>query len=169
MVDKDEYETPAYAVFPILKYLKAGSKIWCPFDREPSNFTKVLRINNFQVVCTHIKYNEDFLKIIKDCDYIISNPPYSKLSEILERLFKLNQKFAMLIPINRIFDSRERFRLFSTNSFELLIFDKRINYLNRLTDKLFHQSASPFLSVYVCHNILPQKIIFEKLDRKRKV
>ena len=28
----DEYYTPAYAVYPIMKKLKPNSKIWCPFD-----------------------------------------------------------------------------------------------------------------------------------------
>ena len=28
----DEYYTPSYAVYPIIKYLKQGSTVWCPFD-----------------------------------------------------------------------------------------------------------------------------------------
>jgi len=30
----DEYYTPAYAVRPILKYLKPNAKIWCPLIRQ---------------------------------------------------------------------------------------------------------------------------------------
>ena len=30
--DNDEYYTEAYAVRPLLKYLKQNSTIWCPFD-----------------------------------------------------------------------------------------------------------------------------------------
>ena len=30
----DEYYTPSYAVYPIIKYLKQGSTVWCPFDKK---------------------------------------------------------------------------------------------------------------------------------------
>ncbi len=34
--DSDEYTTPAFAVTPILKYIKPNSTIWCPFDYHDS-------------------------------------------------------------------------------------------------------------------------------------
>ena len=33
----DEVFTPAYAVKPIIKYIKPGSVIWCPFDIPESS------------------------------------------------------------------------------------------------------------------------------------
>ena len=33
----DEYCTPAYAVYPILKRLKKNSTVWCPFDKFESS------------------------------------------------------------------------------------------------------------------------------------
>lgn len=39
----DEYFTPKYAVDPILKYLKPNSTIWCPFDKDISEYVRVLR------------------------------------------------------------------------------------------------------------------------------
>ena len=38
----DEFYTPVYAIEPLIKYLKPGSTIWCPFDTEESNFVKIL-------------------------------------------------------------------------------------------------------------------------------
>ncbi len=32
----DEFYTPVYAIEPLIKYLKPGSTIWCPFDTEIS-------------------------------------------------------------------------------------------------------------------------------------
>lgn len=46
----DEYFTPSYAVYPIVNKLKAGSTIWCPFDKEESEFVKVLQNEGFNVV-----------------------------------------------------------------------------------------------------------------------
>ena len=50
----DEYYTPAYAVRPILKYLKPNAKIWCPFDTADSEFVKVLTEAGHEVVHSHI-------------------------------------------------------------------------------------------------------------------
>lgn len=36
----DEFYTPGYAVVPIMKYIPAGSTIWCPFDTSDSLFVK---------------------------------------------------------------------------------------------------------------------------------
>lgn len=58
----DEYETPEYAVKIIEKYLKRNSKIWCPFDKDDSNFVKVLRQSGHDVVNSHIEYGQDFLR-----------------------------------------------------------------------------------------------------------
>ena len=39
----DEYYTPSYAVYPIMEKIPKGSVIWCPFDKESSNFVKVFK------------------------------------------------------------------------------------------------------------------------------
>lgn len=50
----DEFYTPPYAIEPIIKYLKKGSTIWCPFDKECSNFVKLLKETGHKVLATHI-------------------------------------------------------------------------------------------------------------------
>lgn len=50
----DEVYTPAYAVKPIVRYLPLNSTIWCPFDKEDSQFVVILRSRGFNVVATHI-------------------------------------------------------------------------------------------------------------------
>ena len=68
----DEYYTPTYAVYPIVKYLKQGSTVWCPFDKEESNFVQVLRKEGFNVIYGHIETGQDFFKVeVPKCDYII--------------------------------------------------------------------------------------------------
>lgn len=42
----DNFYTPAYAVIPILKYIKPNSKVWCPFDTKESNYVKLLSQKN---------------------------------------------------------------------------------------------------------------------------
>lgn len=34
---------------------------------------------------------------VPDCDYIISNPPYSLKGEVLKQLYEIGKPFAMLV------------------------------------------------------------------------
>ena len=102
----DEFYTPEYAVKPILKYIKQSSIVWCPFDTEESLFVKVLKKNGHKVINTHLEMGVDFFDYEpKEYDYIISNPPYSIKTEVLNRLFELNKPFAMLVGVVGLFES----------------------------------------------------------------
>lgn len=41
----DECYTPDYGVKPILKYIPKDAVVWCPFDKEESEFVKQIRAN----------------------------------------------------------------------------------------------------------------------------
>lgn len=58
----DEYYTPIYAIYPIIKFLKPKSTIWCPFDTAESEFVKVFIKEGFSVKFGHINTGQDFLK-----------------------------------------------------------------------------------------------------------
>ena len=158
---QDEYYTKEYAIVPILKYLKPNSKIWCPFDTKESNFVKLFSSNGHLTQFTHILTGQDFFETNppKGTEYIISNPPYSLREKILERLFNLKIPFAMLINEAGLFDSKKRYNLLKNNQFEIMVFDKRIDYIK----KDANLKGVPFKSIFLCSNILPSKFIFETL------
>lgn len=162
----DEYYTPFYAVKPIFKYIEKAV-IWCPFDTEDSYFVKYARSLGHEVIATHIKDGKDFFKLKpkRHVDYIISNPPYSLKTEVLERLFELNIPFAMLLGVVGIFESDKRFNMFKDHEFEMMYFNRRIAYL---TDYKAEKCAAspPYSSVYLCSRILPKQIVFEEVDKK---
>lgn len=161
----DEFYTPKYAIIPITKYLKENSTIWCPFDTENSLFVKVLKDNGHNVICTHIEKNQDFFKMNIKCDYIISNPPYSIKTEVLERLFDIGTPFAMLVGVVGLFESQRRFEMFKNNNFEIMYMNKRISYFKSYEEQKPSLNP-PFSSVYICHNILPEQIIFEEVQKQ---
>lgn len=162
----DEFYTPNYAIKPLLKYLKANSIIWCPFDTEESNYVKLLQENGHTVIYSHIKTGTDFFNCeTPKCDYIISNPPYSLKTEVFEKLFSLKIPFAMLVGVVGLFESKKRFELFKTNSFEIMYFNKRISYFKNYSDQKPSLNP-PFSSVYITYNILPNKITFEEIEKK---
>ncbi len=177
---KDEFYTPYYAIKPLLKYLKPNSTIWCPFDTEQSLFVKVLEGEGHTVVYTHKDmipfregdkiFNGDFFVLaehinLDQIDYIISNPPYSMKNEVLETLFSLNKPFAMLLGVVGLFESKKRFNLFKNNNFETMYFDKRVSYCEDYDD--FKPSLNPpFSSIYLTQDVLPNKMVFEEIDKK---
>ncbi len=161
----DEFYTPSYAVIPILKYLNKNSTIWCPFDTKESLFVKILKAEGHNVINTHIINGEDFFEIDKQCDYIISNPPYSLKTEVLQRLFELDKPFAMLLGVVGLFESQKRFEMFRDNNFEILYMNRRVSYFKDYADKKPSLNP-PFSSVYVCKDVLPEKIIFEEINKK---
>ena len=74
----DEFYTPAYAIKPILKYIKPGTSVACPFDTEQSLFVKMLKEHGCRVHNTHIDDGFNFFEQTFDgIDLIVSNPPYS--------------------------------------------------------------------------------------------
>ena len=159
----DEYYTKEYAIFPILEYLEKGKIIWCPFDTEDSNYFKIFKKEGFNVISGHIDEGKDFFKYEpEEYDYIISNPPYSLRQDILIRLFELKKPFAMLINISGLFDSKVRFNLFKNNDFEIMTFNKRIDYIKPFQKT---KSSPPFSSIYICSKLLPTQFVFKEINR----
>lgn len=163
----DEFYTPYYAIEPILKYIKPNSTIWCPFDTAESLFVQSLLLGGHKVVYSHISMGEeqDFFKCkVPDCDYIISNPPYSCKGKVFERLFEIGKPFAMLVGVVGLFESSHRFNLFANNEFEIMYFDKRIAYFKSYEEQKPSLNP-PFSSVYVCKGMLPKQIVFERVNK----
>lgn len=161
----DEFYTPEYAVVPILKYVTSGSKVWCPFDTEESNFVKLLR-GKCEVITSHLASGEDFfsMDVPKGCDYIISNPPYSLKTEVLQRLFSIGKPFAMLLGVVGLFESQKRFEMFRDNTFEVMYLNRRVAYFKDYADAKPSLNP-PFSSVYICSKMLPQQIVFEEIKK----
>ena len=156
----DEWYTPAEAVELIVPYLKQReyNKILCPFDKEQSQFVRVLRAHGFEVTYGHIETGQDFFDIdnLQDYDAVVSNPPFSKRQTILERLFESCVPFAMIMNFNGLFDSKSRWKLFKDNRFELLVPLGRIHFFN---DNCENNSPN-FQSIYVAKGMSDKQIEF---------
>ena len=158
----DEVYTPAYAVKPILKYIKPNNVIWCPFDKEDSEYVKLIQASGHNVIATHIDNGENFFDFTptNHYDVIISNPPFSLKDDIIKRLYELNKPYAILLPIPSL-QGQKRFPYMK--NCQALIFDKRINYYTDAQKKEVQKGVS-FGSFYLCYNFLPNNLIFEELQ-----
>lgn len=160
----DEYYTPAYAVYPIKEAIPKGSTIWCPFDTEESNYVKAFEQGGYNVIFGHIETGQDFFEaVVPECDYIISNPPYSLRNEIFERLYKIGKPFAMLINFQGIFDHRKRFEMFRNNRVEMLWLSPRVDFIK--PDGV-GKNGVPFQSGYLCSGIFDNQLNFKSIDKR---
>lgn len=117
------------------------------------------------VIHTHIDDGNDFFKAeVPNCDYIISNPPYSCRTQVLQRLFEIDKPFAMLLGIVGLFESQARFNMFRDNNFEIMYFNKRVAFFKDYADEKPSLNP-PFSTGYVCHNMLPKQIVFEEIAK----
>ena len=163
----DEVYTPEYAVKPILEYIDKGNKksytIWCPFDKEDSNFVKLIREEGYKVICSHIDDGKNFFYYEPEepYDYIISNPPFSIKDDIIKRLYELDKPYAVLMPLN-VLQGQKRFKYLK--DIEILVFDKRINYLKDINGKKEIQKGVSFASIYLCRKFLPKDLIMKELN-----
>lgn len=164
-VKKDEYYTPPYAIEPLLKYVPTGAKVWCPFDTEESLFVKMLRQQGHEVIATHIDNGGDFFALDVPCDCIISNPPYSMKAEVFDRLFALGKPFAMLVGVVGLFESQRRFDMFRNNQFEIMWLNKRVSFFEDYADQKPALNP-PFSSVYIASQMLPDRMVFEEIDKR---
>ena len=159
----DEWYTTEECVRVIVPYLnKRGfKKILCPFDKEDSNFVKVLRENGFLITYSHIETGNDFFEIqnLRDYDAVVSNPPFSKRQKILARLFDAGVPFAMILNSNGLFDSKARWELFKKNNFEIIVPKGRMKFFN---GECIGNSPN-FQSVYVCSGIADKQIEFVEM------
>ncbi len=164
----DEFYTPFYAVQPLLKYVIKNTDVWCPFDTSQSIIVKALTEHGCRVTHTHI-YEDggDFFKLHPpdDCCYIISNPPYSLKCAVFNRLFSLKLPFAMLVGVVGLFESEERFTMFSQNEFEIMWMSRRISYFKSYNDQKPSLNP-PFSSVWLTSGILPKSNVFERVVKK---
>jgi len=159
----DECYTPIEAVTPLLKYVSKDKKIILPFDTEESYYYKVFKENGYDVTCQHLQDNKDFFfEFYDEYDLIISNPPYSIKDVILERLYLIDKPFIMLLPLTAL-GGMKRVGMFKKYGIDLIVFDKRINYI--INGK--QANGNWFASAYFTYKVLDEKLIFENLGDKQ--
>ena len=159
--NNDECMTLGYAVKPILEYIPEGAVVWCPFDTEDSEFVKQIRAKGHRVIASHIANGQDFYTYepSEHWDCIVSNPPFTNKRKIFERALSFGKPFALIMSNTWLNDAAPK-QLFKDVDLQLLMFDKRMRFLNngKIDNKI------TFSSSYFCRDFLPKQIIMGTLD-----
>lgn len=119
----DNFQTPREAVDVLIPYLKKDWLIW-ESAWGKGNLFKFLKEWGFNVVGNN---EEDFLSSQRDCDCIVTNPPYSIKDKFLARCYELKKPFALLMPLTAL-EGKRRGLLYRNFGIELIIPNKRINF-----------------------------------------
>jgi hypothetical protein len=150
------WETPWQAVVPLAIHLrrKKYKVVWEPACGN-GQLAKTLKKLGFQVICTDVKYGQDFFTFTPAFDYdvIVTNPPFSNRVNFLRRCYKLNKPFALLMPT--IF-TIEMGHLFKRHGIELLVLTRRMKF----TKQGRKSSSAPFTVAWFTKNVIDEKLVF---------
>lgn len=165
--NKDHVATPRWVVEDIYNLIGIENfkNIWFPFNNYDSHFKLRADELNLKYKATHIfdDLGNDFFTTIppKDCELLISNPPFSQQNEIIKRTFELVDQgliksFCLLLPLSTL-ETPTRAEMWEkyADKLSVLIFKKRIQFLGCTTG--FNKACC-----WVCYNIdsLQEKLIW---------
>jgi hypothetical protein len=154
----DDYMTPKSAWEAILKYIPKEKVIWEPFygDGRSGQILRELGLNV-------IHEDEDFFQSDKG-EIVVSNPPFTMVPEVLERLVQLGKPFILIMPSPKICTQYMR-KLFSNISdpIQVIIPRKRIQFVKLVNGKVpeNYDSKCNFDCFYYCWKMnLPRDIVW---------
>lgn len=165
--NKDHVATPRWVVEDIYNLIGIENfkNIWFPFNNYDSHFKLRADELNLKYKATHIfdDLGNDFFTTIppKDCELLISNPPFSQQNEIIKRTFELVDQgliksFCLLLPLSTL-ETPTRAEMWEkyADKLSVLIFKKRIQFLGCTTG--FNKACC-----WICYNIdsLKEKLIW---------
>lgn len=149
----DEWYTPEWCVQQIFDYYKPTGKILLPWDTDKSNFVKYCCNNNIE----YVHNIRDFMTNNYECDWIISNPPYSNKDEIIERCIEIGKPTVLLLPIESLGGLR-RHKAYRRTKLNIYIPERRIAFISENGEQ---SKAAAHHSIYLGLNFKAQRIEVE--------
>jgi hypothetical protein len=146
-IKHDDYMTPKSAWENIKEFIPNDKVIWEAFygDGKSGKYLSDLGLN---VIHTE----EDFFTS-NHGDIIVSNPPFTKVPTILERLIELDKPFILIMPSSKI-NTQYFWKLFSKNEnhIQIIIPRKRIQFSKVINGKVLDNwtSSCNFDCFYYC-------------------
>lgn len=162
----DDIYTPSYAIKPLLKYIPKGITIWECCDFGKSEITRLLKEHGCEVISTDKE--ENFFEYVPDkhFDMIITNPPYSLKDDFIKKCYEWNKPFCLLLPITAL-EGKTRGAMFRKYGIEVMVFDGRVQFMENMVENYGKKkSGNWFNTSWFCWNVLPDKLIFEELNKE---
>ena len=149
----DDYMTPKYAWENIQQYIPKDKVLWEAFmgDGKSGQYLEELGFN--------VIHNDNDFFENNEGDIVVSNPPFSKSKDILNRLKQLEKPFILILPSSKINTQyfRENFKN-KDSQLQIIIPRKRIQFVKNGTEL---QNKCSFDCFYYCYKIsLPRDIMW---------
>jgi hypothetical protein len=143
----DDYMTPKYAWENIKEFIPKDKTIYEPFYGDGKS-GKYLEELGFKVIHEPIDFFENDLG-----DIIISNPPFSKSKEVLQRLFILDKPFIIILPSSKI--NTSYIRIYKDKGLQIIIPRKRIHFEKHINGKIPEdwKNSCNFDCFYYCYKM----------------
>jgi hypothetical protein len=145
--------TPKSAWEAIEDYIPKDKTLWEPFygDGKSGEYLQELGFSVIHEDTDFFEHNHG--------DIVVSNPPFSKKKEVIQRLLILDKPFILLMPAATLFSSYIRDLLH--NEIQILIPRKRIQFLKLVNGTLQSNNKCNFDCFYYCYKIgLPRDITY---------
>ena len=125
--DNIEYYTPNWVWDCLKDYIPKDKVIWEAFRNEHELSTRAadhLRQIGFDVVNPYLDFFENNLG-----DIVVSNPPFNRKKQVMERLFELNKPFMLVLP--NIILNTKYFIDWAKNDkdIQIIILPKRVDFI----------------------------------------
>lgn len=155
----DDYMTPKSAWENIKQYIPQDKQIWEPFYGDGTS-GKILSELGFNVIHENIDFFEN-----NKGDIIVSNPPFSKIKEVINRIInELDKPFILIMPISKL--STKYFAQAlkgKEKDLQILIPSKRIQFIKIENGKVVETQSNRcnFDCIYYCYKMnLPASFIW---------
>lgn len=146
--DNDELYTPKILVDVIMPFVenyvnkyyanwslgKPTFRIWCPFDKENSEFVIALKEKfkrGVEIIHSHISESDgDFFEKIETIgrvDLVLSNPPFSRKLDIIKTLNNYNITWCLCMNLESL-NYQVMGNYFADHPISLIIPDKKISF-----------------------------------------
>ena len=142
----DDYMTPKKAWSDIQHLIPRDKVVWESFYGNGQSGTFLTELGFTTVHGNHDFFTTDHGEII------VSNPPFSKIKEVLARMFELDKPFILIMPSSKI--NTRYFREWKDKGVQIIIPSKRINF-DKIVDGTVAKSKSNsnFDCFYYCYRM----------------
>ena len=158
--DADEYMTPYYAWEWIVPFIDRRYILWEPFYGDGAS-SFILRDLGYYVLSNK---DADFFKTKPKGDIIVTNCPFSKKREVLQRLREIDTPFILILPL-AVLTTNYCQDLYQ-DTLQIIIPPRRIHYRHR------HDASMNFCSfdsIYFCYKMgLERDITYICRDDEQK-
>lgn len=168
----DRCNTPAYAVEPLLPYIRRDWVVWEP-AAGTDNIVNALAPHVTGIIGTDLikEPPRNFFEYQpRVFDAIVTNPPYSIKFDWLERCYALGKPFALLVPVEMI-GAQSAQKLMERHGAELLLLNRRVNFEmphKGLEGPDGWKSSAQFPVLWLCWKMLAAPIVYGKIVQRHR-